>query len=78
MKNLRVNIRRVHLHFGACYSDWDALDEVVHVRHQMAQVSVTLSTESARINEADKYEQAMGETQQTFVITGLEDKNITK
>ena len=42
----------------------------MEVRHQMAQVSVTLSKESARVNEADKYEQAMGETKETFVITG--------
>ena len=50
--------------------EWDSLDEIVEARRQVAEVFVTMSTQHATMNEGTKYEQAMGETSQKFVIKG--------
>ena len=42
----------------------------MEARRQVAEVFVTMSTQHATMNEGTKYEQAMGETSQKFVIKG--------
>ena len=54
----------------APHREWEALEEVVEARRRMAEVSVTMATEHSTINEGSKYEQALGETMETFTIRG--------